>query len=425
MPSRNEDCYSVVYSRREQGGGEPATQAYMNIRRGDGEDANAVIGVKTRRNIMIVAGEASGDIYGADLARAARTLDPDLHFLGIGGARMREAGVETLVDSADMAVVGLVEVLKHFDVIAAAFLKLKQILLTDPPSLLILIDYPGFNLRLAKVARRAGVPVLYYISPQIWAWRRGRVRKIARLVDHMAVILPFEVPFYEQAGVPVSFVGHPMLDLVAVATSRDEAAAGLGLDPSRQIVGLFPGSRRSEIERLLPVIAGAAARLKRRFPDIQFVLPLASTLGEDDIMPYLQAAGIAALIRRERIHDLIRACDAVISVSGTVTLEIALVGTPMVIIYRLSPLTYQVAKRLVKVDHIGLCNIVAGETAVKELIQDEANPERVAAEIEKILTDGAYGTRIREKLATVRARLGGGGASANVARLILSLMERT
>ncbi|HEX9080026.1 MAG TPA: lipid-A-disaccharide synthase [Desulfuromonadaceae bacterium] len=377
------------------------------------------------RRIMIVAGEASGDIYGADLVRAARTLTPGLHFLGIGGARMREAGVETLADSADMAVVGLVEVLKHFDVISAAFLRLKQILLTDPPSLLILIDYPGFNLRLAKVAKRAGVRVLYYISPQIWAWRRGRVKKIARLVDHMAVILPFEVPFYEQAGVPVSFVGHPMLDLVRVTMGRDEAAAGLGLDPSRRIVGLFPGSRRSEVERLLPVIVGAAARLRERFPDIQFVLPLASTLAEGDIMPQLQAAGITALVRRERIHDLIRACDAVISVSGTVTLEIALVGTPMVIIYRLSPLTYQVAKRLVKVDHIGLCNIVAGEAAVRELIQDEANPELIAAEIGKILTDGAYGERIREKLATVRERLGGGGASANVARLILMLMERT
>ena len=372
---------------------------------------------------MIVAGEASGDIYGADLAREALRLAPDLHFFGIGGERMREAGVETLVDSADMAVVGLVEVLKHFDVISAAFLKLKQRLRTDPPSLLILIDYPGFNLRLAKVAKRAGVRVLYYISPQIWAWRRGRVRKIARLVDHMAVILPFEAPFYERAGVPVTFVGHPMLDMVRVEASHDAAAAGFGLNPAQRIVGLFPGSRRSEIERLLPVIVATAARLRERFPDLQFVLPLASTLTDQDVLPPLQAAGIEVMIVRQGIHDLIRACDAVISVSGTVTLEIALVGTPMVIIYRLSPLTYQVAKRLVKVEHIGLCNIVAGQTVVRELIQDDANPEQIADEIEKILTDSAYSCRIRERLATVRARLGGGGASANVARLILTLLE--
>ncbi|KAA0892035.1 lipid-A-disaccharide synthase [Oryzomonas rubra] len=377
----------------------------------------------TPRNIMIVAGEASGDIYGADLAREALKLDRSLHFFGIGGARMREAGVETLVDSADMAVVGLVEVLKHFDVISGAFLRLKKILFADRPDLLILIDYPGFNLRLAKAARKAGVKVLYYISPQIWAWRQGRVKKMARLVDHMAVILPFEAPFYERAGVPVSFVGHPMSDLVKVVAERDEAAESFGLDPSRRIIGLFPGSRRNEIDRLLPVIVDAAVLLKKRFPDAQFVLPVASTLHDDDITPQLTAAGLEAAITRERIHDLIRACDAVISVSGTVTLEIALVGTPMVIIYKLSPLTYHLAKRMVKVDNIGLCNIVAGETVVKELIQNEANPALIADEVGSILTDAGYAGRIREKLAAVRERLGGGGASANVARLILATME--
>lgn len=373
---------------------------------------------------MIVAGEASGDIYGADLVTEAHKVDPDLHFFGIGGARMREAGVETLVDSADMAVVGLVEVLKHFNVISAAFLQLKKILRHNPPSLLILIDYPGFNLRLAKVAKKAGVKVLYYISPQIWAWRQGRVKKIARLVNRMAVILPFEAPFYERAGVPVSFVGHPMLDLVKVEKDRDSAAASFGLDPSRQIVGLFPGSRTNEIERLLPVILDAATLLRKRFPDLQFVLPLASTLSEEAIAARLREAGVQAAIIQGRIHDLIRSCDAIISVSGTVTLEIALVGTPMVIIYRLSPLTYQLAKRLVKIDHIGLCNIVAGETAVQELIQDDANGAGIAAEIEAILGNADYNRAIRQKLATVRGRLGGGGASRNVAQLTISMMDR-
>ena len=370
---------------------------------------------------MIVAGEASGDIYGADLVREALQLAPHLHFFGIGGARMREAGVETLVDSSDMAVVGLVEVIKHFAVISAAFRKLKQILQCDPPGLLILIDYPGFNLRLADVAKKAGVKVLYYISPQIWAWRQGRVKKIARLVDHMAVILPFEAPFYEQAGVPVTFVGHPMLDLVNVTLDRTVAATSFGLDPSRKIVGLFPGSRHNEIERLLPVIIAAAVKLKERFPDIQFILPLASTLRRDDIVPLLTAAGLDVAITRDRIHDMIRSCDAVISVSGTVTLEIALVGTPMVIIYKLSPLTYQLAKRLVKVPNIGLCNIVAGETVVRELIQDQANPVEIAAEIGKLLTDQIYHTAITDKLGEVRAKLGRGGASVLVARLALDL----
>jgi lipid-A-disaccharide synthase len=376
------------------------------------------------RRIMIVAGEASGDIYGADLVREALKLDPDLQFFGIGGVRMREAGVQTLVDSSEMAVVGLIEVIKHFDVISAAFRKLKQIVLNDSPDLLILIDYPGFNLRLAKVAKKAGVKVLYYISPQIWAWRQGRVKKIARLVDHMAVILPFEAPFYEQAGVPVTFVGHPMLDLVSVTLDRTAAATSFSLDPSHKIVGLFPGSRHNEIERLLPVIIAAAVKLKEQFPDIQFILPLASTLRSDDIVPLLSAANLDVTTTRDRIHDMIRACDAVISVSGTVTLEIALVGTPMVIIYKLSPLTYQLAKRLVKVDNIGLCNIVAGETVVQELIQDQANPEEIAAEIGKLLTDHAYHSAIVSKLGEVRAKLGRGGASVHVAGLALALCGR-
>jgi len=370
---------------------------------------------------MIVAGEASGDIYGADLVIEALKLDPDLQFFGIGGARMREAGFDALVDSSEMAVVGLVEVIKHFDVISSAFQKLKKIILNDAPDLLILIDYPGFNLRLAKVAKKAGVKVLYYISPQIWAWRQGRVKKIARLVDHMAVILPFEAPFYQKAGVPVTFVGHPMLDLVNVAMDRSSAAASFSLDPSRKIVGLFPGSRHNEIERLLPVIIAAAVRLKERFPDIQFILPLASTLKSNDIVPLLNAANLDVTITRERIHDMVRACDAVISVSGTVTLEIALVGTPMVIIYKLSPLTYQLAKRLVKIDNIGLCNIVAGETVVRELIQEQANPATIAAEIERVLTDQTYHATITRKLGEVRAKLGQGGASALVARLALGL----
>jgi lipid-A-disaccharide synthase len=371
---------------------------------------------------MIVAGEASGDIYGADLVRQSDLLDPGLHFFGIGGVRMREAGVVTLVDSADMAVMGLVEVISHFGVIIAAYKKLKRILQHDPPELLILIDYPGFNLRLANVAKKAGVKVLYYISPKVWAWKAGRVRAIAACVNHIAVIFPFEVPLYEKAGVPVTFVGHPLLDLVDVDMKRDDAAKGFGLNPSRKTVGLFPGSRRSEIERMLPTILESAKCLQVQFPDVQFVLPLASTLQDSDCLPQLEAAGIPVLITRERIHDLIRACDAIVSVSGTVTLEVALIGTPMVIIYKLAPLSYMLAKQLVKIEHIGLCNIVAGETVVKELIQQDATPENISAEIEKILGNVLYANEIKQKLSAVRLQLKCGGASANVSKLIHSLL---
>jgi len=318
---------------------------------------------------------------------------------------------------------GLVEVIRHFGVISKAFKKMKRILQDDPPELLILIDYPGFNLRLATIAKKAGVKVLYYISPKVWAWKAGRVRTIAASVNHIAVIFPFEVPLYEKAGVPVTFVGHPLLDMVDVNIKREEAAESFGLDPSRKIVGLFPGSRRSEIELILPTILESAMSVQQQFPDVQFVLPLASTLLDSDCIPQLAASGISAIITRERIHDLIRACDAVISVSGTVTLEVALVGTPMVIIYKLAPLSYMLAKRLVKVEHIGLCNIVAGETVVKELIQHEATPARISEEIGKILANEFYSNEMKQKLSAVRSQLKRGGASANVARLAISLME--
>lgn len=371
---------------------------------------------------MIVAGEASGDLYGADLVKKARVLDPGLSFFGIGGVRMRAAGVETLIDSAAIAVIGLVEIVKHCPAITGAYLKLKRILHTTPPDLLILIDYPGFNLRLAKAARQAGVKVLYYISPKVWAWKAGRIKTIAASVERMAVIFPFEVSLYEKAGVPVTFVGNPLLDLVHVSSNRAAAAASFNLDPSRKIVGLFPGSRHNEIEKLLPVIISAAAVLKEKFPDVQFILPLASTLRSDDIMPQLTAAKLDVTITRERIYDVIRACDAVISVSGTVTLEIALVGTPMVIIYKLAPLTWHLARRLVKIAHVGLCNIVAGERIVPELLQDEASPERIAAEISHFLEDPEYRRSVREKLLAVRESLGEAGAADRVARLALEIM---
>jgi len=372
---------------------------------------------------MIIAGEASGDLYGADLVKKALSLDPGLHFFGIGGVRMREAGVETLVDSAALAVMGLVEVARHFGAIASAFFKLKKILRDNPPELLILIDYPGFNLRLAKVAKQAGVNVLYYISPKVWAWKAGRIKAIAASVSRMAVIFPFEVPLYEQAGVPVTFVGHPLLDLVNVSLDHSAAAASFNLDPSRKIVGLFPGSRHNEIEKLLPTIIAAAVNLKKRFPDIQFILPLASTLQSDDIVPQLAAANLDVIITRERIYDVIRACDAVISVSGTVTLEITLIGTPMVIIYKLAPITYLLARRLVKIPHVGLCNIVAGELIVPELLQGEANPDGIAAEIARYLEDEKYSSSVREKLLAVRDSLGEPGAAERVAQLALQLMK--
>jgi lipid-A-disaccharide synthase len=371
---------------------------------------------------MIVAGEASGDLHGAAVARALRERDPQVDIFGIGGVRMREAGVTTLVDAAEMAVVGLVEVLAHFPFIYRAYSLLTGILKRQPPDLLILIDYPDFNLRLAKVAKRHGVKVLYYISPQIWAWRAGRVHTIGRRVDQMAVVFPFEVPFYERANVPVSFVGHPLLDSVRPTVTKAAALAEFGLDPARPVIGLFPGSRRSEIKGLFPTILATAQRLRQQQPGVQFLLPLASSLTRADLEPAIAAAGLPVTIVANRSYDVMQACTAIITVSGTVTLEIALMGIPMVIIYKVSPLTYQVGKRLIQVDHIGLCNIVAGERIVPEMIQHDAEPDKIAGEISRMLSDAEYVAGIKEKLATIRSLLGEGGASGRVAELALRLL---
>jgi lipid-A-disaccharide synthase len=375
--------------------------------------------------VMIVAGEASGDLYGATLVSELRALSPAASFFGMGGDCMRRAGVDTLVDANVMAVMGLTEVLGHLPVIVKGFNILKQRLLTDPPQLLILIDYPDFNLRLARVAKRAGVKVLYFISPQVWAWRSGRVAGIGRVVDRMAVLFPFEVPFYEKAGIPVSFVGHPLLDMVRPTMSKEEALASLHLDPARRTVGLFPGSRKSVIKKLLPVILQAAELLWARMPDLQFVLPLASSLRREDIDPYLEAVNVKVAVVSGRNHDLMTGCDAAISVSGTVIMELALVGVPMVLIYKVSPLTYQIGKRAIKVPHIGICNIVAGKAVVRELIQHEAQADEIAAETERLLTDRRYTSRMRQELAEVREKLGSGGALGRLAQVARDMIDST
>ena len=374
------------------------------------------------KRIMIIAGEASGDLHGSALVREALTLDPNLQFFGIGGSLMRAQGVETLVDAREMAVVGLVEVIAHFPTIFRAFRKIEKILKQNPPDLLILIDYPDFNLRLAKIAKSAGVKVLYYISPQVWAWRVGRVKQIARIVDRMAVVFPFEVPFYEKEGLPVSFVGHPLVDSVRPTMSRDAAQSAFGLDPSRRTVGLFPGSRKQEIRTHLPILLESARLLKERFPELQFILPLASSLERSDVASFLENSGISVTLVEGKGYDVMQVCDAIISVSGTVTLEIALMGVPMVIIYRVSPLTYQAAKRLIRVDHVGICNIVADRRVVRELIQHEAKPEIILEEISRILTDSTYADTIRSGLSEVRNRLGSGGCSTRVAEIVQEML---
>ncbi len=374
--------------------------------------------------VMIIAGEASGDQHSARLVKSVHAIDPSIEFFGIGGESMRQVGVEILVDSAEMAVVGLVEIWAHRKVIFGALAKMREILKNDPPDLLFLTDYPEFNLRLAKTAKQLGIKVLFYISPQIWAWRQWRVKKIRKLVDMMAVIFPFELDFYHQHNVPVCFVGHPLAEEAHASADRNYLCAEFGLDPERPVVGLFPGSRQSEVKRLMPIIAETAKQLKKQKPDIQFLLPVASTLKPEIFSNYLDAATPEVTMIENRSYDVMASCDAIVTVSGTVTLEIALIGTPMIIINRISGFSYQVAKQLIKVDHIGLCNIVAGKRIVPELIQYEATPDKISAEIINILSQPNYSQSIKNELQKVRAKLSSNNETTDLARLTVELLAK-
>jgi lipid-A-disaccharide synthase len=376
----------------------------------------------TTPTVMLVAGEASGDLHAANLVLALKQLNPQVRFMGMGGRRMRAAGVELLVDSSSLAVVGLVEVLAHYPDLLAALKKLRVAVETIRPDLLILVDYPDFNLRLAAFAKQMQVKVLYYISPQLWAWRKGRVNKIRRLVDQMAVIFPFEVPFYEAAHVPVEFTGHPLVDEVKTTLTPPQARLHFGLDPARKVVGLFPGSRKSEIKRLMSVILQSARVLHERFHDLQFILPIAPGLVRHELEAWIEATPTPVTLVENQVYDVIQSCDAIISASGTATLQIGLLETPMVIIYRMSNLTYWIARLLVSVKHVGLVNIVLDRTTVLELIQHEAQPKRIATEIARLLTDETYASNMRRALAEVKHRLGEGGGSQRVAKLANAML---
>lgn len=376
-----------------------------------------------QKNVMIIAGEASGDARAAGLVRAVKQLRDDIHFFGIGGDRLRAEGMHTLVDSSSMAVVGLFEVLAHFPTIYGALRLMRRKLREERPYLLILVDYPDFNLRLAKTAKALGIKVLYYISPQIWAWRQKRVYRIRELVDHMAVIFPFEEPFYRLANVPVTFVGHPLAEEVHSRFDQAGARHEFGLEPTGKVLGLFPGSRRSEIKRLLPLLLEAAKLLHATHPELQFILPLASTLQETDLAPYLAEADLPITIIPECFYDVMVACDAIITASGTATLEIALMRIPLLVTYKISPLSYAIMRRMVKVDHIALCNIVADQRIAPELIQDEASAEKIAAEAESLIYDELRNKQMRTDLELVTKNLAASNNSAKIAELVTSMLN--
>ena len=371
---------------------------------------------------MIVAGEASGDLHGAHLVREMKALDPTLAFCGVGGQGLEAEGVRLVARSSEMGVVGFTEVFSKLRLILGVFFRLRRMLREEKPELLILIDYPDFNLPLASAAKRAGIKVFYYISPQVWAWRKNRIERIRRNVDRMAVILPFEPAVYAERGVEVHFVGHPLLDAVKRSRTRGEALAAFGLRDTRPIVALLPGSREKEVMSLLPEMVGAAGILARDFEEAQFVLPLAETVDPGLVQGILRQHAVPVKVLPGQMADAVGISDVAMVASGTATLETALLQTPMVITYKISPLTAAVGKRLIRVRHIGLVNIIAGKTVVPELVQDDATAEKLAAAVKAILSDGQRSDAIRGELAGIRQKLGEPGASRRAAELALGLM---
>ena len=373
------------------------------------------------RRVLLVAGEASGDMHGADLVTALRDLVPGVEVRGVGGPRLRAAGMETLVDAANIATMGFLETGERLGVVLRAYRRMRQILRGDPPDLLVLIDFAEFNLALAGVAHRRGVPVLYYISPQVWAWRRRRIRKIARRVDRLAVVFPFEAPLYAGTAARAEFVGHPLLDRVAPSRPRAETLARHGLDPAKRLVALLPGSRPREIRLILPIMAEAAQRLVAR-GDTQCVLALANTLSRDDVAASMRGRPLPATVVEGDTYDLVHASDLVLVASGTATLETALLERPMVIVYRVAPLTFALARRLVSVPFIGMPNLIAARAVVPELVQNDATAARLAAEAERFLDDAGLRATTTAALAGLRRQLGGGGAARKVAAIAAEML---
>lgn len=369
--------------------------------------------------ILIVTGEASGDLHGAHLAKAIMALDPTAQLVGIGGAGMRAAGVTLVPGVPKLDVMGLIGP-SAIPALVQRVRAIRKVLKAEAWDLVVLIDNPGLNFHFARVAKAAGRRVLYYIAPQVWGWRPGRMKWIQRRVDHVVVILPFEPELYRRAGVRCTFVGHPLLDSVAPHYDRAGLRKEFGFDESARVVGLLPGSRRSEVETLLPVLLKAAAQLALAEPGTQFILAQASSIEDNQIQSLLQNSPVSVRVAHDRASEVMALSDVLFVASGTATLQAAVVGTPMVLLYKTSPLTYRLARWLAKVKWIGLVNLVAGRSIVPELIQDEATEERLCQEVLHLLRDRSAYNDMKEELRQVRQSLGEPGASHRAAQVVLA-----
>ncbi|MFB3853117.1 MAG: lipid-A-disaccharide synthase [Vicinamibacterales bacterium] len=373
--------------------------------------------------IMVSCGEPSGDLYAGALAAELKRLDPSCRIVGLGGERLAGAGGELVGDFRGLSVTGLTEALSVLPRSLAAYRRLVEEARRRRPDVLVAIDFPDFNFRLARALRRMGVPIVYYVPPQLWAWRRGRLRTIAKLAGHVLVIFPFEAAIYERAGIPVTFVGHPLVDLACAKQGREATLTALGLDPAAPTVALLPGSRPNEVRALAPVVAGAAGVIGSSVPAVQFVVARAPGL-EDSLFQVFRTIRSPHAIAEGITDEVIGAADIVLTCSGTATVQTAIHGRPMVVMYRLSPLTYRLGKPFVRVDTYGMVNLVAGRTIVPELIQDDLDEHTLAAEAISLLTDRERAAQTRADLDEVRRKLGCEGASRRAAESVLRAAGR-
>jgi lipid-A-disaccharide synthase len=370
--------------------------------------------------VLISCGEPSGDLYAGALVEHMRALEPGVRVVGFGGDRLRAAGATLVGDYHGLAVTGLVEALRVLPRSLTMYRRLLRTAREERPDVLVVIDFPDFNFRLAASVRRLGIPIVYYIPPQLWAWRSGRMRSLKRLADRILVIFPFEPEIYRAAGTPATFVGHPLVDLARAETPRPLFLEGVGLAPARPTVALLPGSRPNEVRQILPVMVDAVPAIVAEVPGVQFVVARAPGLPTSLFAP-LEGAGARMVLVEGRTDDVLAASDAVVTASGTATVQAAIHECPMVIVYRVSPLTYAVGRRFVHVDTFGMVNLVAGEQVAPELIQEGFTPTAVARETVRLLTDPDLRDRTIGSLREVKARLGGVGASRRAAESVLEV----
>ncbi len=377
----------------------------------------------TSKKVMLVSGESSGDQHAANLFLALKKRCPNVQGIGMGAKKMAAAGVEIYYDSSNIGVIGVIEVIKRYAEIRRALKAMQHLLVEQRPDLLICVDYKEFNFKLATFAKKNGIKVLFYVSPQVWAWRPGRVVKYGRVIDMMAVIFPFEVPYYEKENIPVRYVGHPSVDTAYAKRSKEQNFKEFGLSSEHPVVGILPGSRTDEINRMLPIMLQAAELIHQEIPGVQFVLPQADSVSDELLQASFQHSNIQINAINNQFHDTVQCCHAVMTVSGTATLEITLLKVPMLVAYKLSTLTYLLAKILVDTEFIGLPNIIAGKSVVKEFIQYEATAQNLAEELLKMLRDKQYTQKLLDGLQEVKVKVGEGGGSKNMAELAMEMLQ--